>query len=108
LIEYLYWEGCPSHERAQPLLRALMQELAIPEEELVVLEMKTDADAQLHRFIGSPTIRVDGVDVQDPGETAYGLECRIYHHRDGRISPLPDREGLKEALTGYADQRERS
>jgi hypothetical protein len=42
------------------------------------------------RFVGSPTIRVDGVDVQPPVGEPFGLTCRVYHRRDGRVSPTPD------------------
>jgi hypothetical protein len=42
---------------------------------------------------------VDGRDIQPPeGGDAPGLCCRVYHLRDGRISPLPDPEDIKEAL----------
>lgn len=105
MIEYLFWEGCPSHERALPILKQQMAELSIPESELSVTEVLTDEDAVRHRFIGSPTIRVDGDDVADTGDARYGLDCRLYYHRDGRPSPLPDADDLKEALSAYADQR---
>ena len=55
-------------------------------------------------FVGSPTIRVDGRDVQPPGGEPAGLTCRVYRLRDGRISPLPDRadvaRGARSALEG--------
>ena len=55
------------------------------------------------QFVGSPTIRVNGVDVQPPvdGEPT-GLTCRVYRRRDGRISPLPDPEDVREALGAVA------
>jgi hypothetical protein len=46
----------------------------------------------------SPTIRIDGVDVQPPGEEPVGLTCRVYHRRDGRISPTPDPADVRDAL----------
>lgn len=95
MIEYLFWEGCPSHERALPLLRAELAELGIPETELSVIELQSDADAQRLQFIGSPTIRVDGADIADTGDASYGLDCRLYYHRDGRPSPLPDSDDLR-------------
>jgi hypothetical protein len=98
VIEFLFWEGCPSHERALGDLTALIDEFAIPRDQLSVTEVKTDADAQRERFIGSPTIRVDGKDIFDPGDTPYGLDCRVYFKRDGRASPLPDPDDLREAI----------
>jgi hypothetical protein len=42
---------------------------------------------------------VNGVDVQPPVEGEQtGLACRVYRRRDGRISPLPDPEDLREVL----------
>ena len=62
-------------------------------------EVTSQEDAELLGFPGSPTIRVDGHDV-DP-ESAGGrvmLACRIYRLPDGRISPIPARETLEAAL----------
>ena len=63
-------------------------------------EVRTDEEAQTLRFPGSPTIRVDGRDVDASGADGRpALTCRIYHLADGRASPIPSREQLEEALT---------
>jgi hypothetical protein len=102
-VELLFWEGCPSHPQALADLREAMAELGLHPERIEVREVDTDERAASEGFVGSPTIRVDGVDVQDPGEEPAGLTCRIYHRRDGRISALPDpadvRDALKNAMT---------
>jgi hypothetical protein len=67
-----------------------------------VREIETDADAERESFPGSPTIRIDGEDVQPPGDNPVGLSCRVYRTRDGRTSPLPDPEDLHEALAAAA------
>ena len=87
MIEFLFWEGCPSRSRSRTLLLGEMKAQGIPEDELREVEVFTHQDAEREHFIGSPTIRIDGVDISDPGQTMYGLECRIYYHRDGRPSP---------------------
>jgi hypothetical protein len=97
-VELLFWEGCPSHPRALADLRSAMSDLGLDPEEVVVREIHTEADAQRERFVGSPTIRIDGVDVQPPGEEPFGLTCRVYHRRDGRISPTPDPRDVRDAL----------
>ena len=61
-------------------------------------EIRDEADAERDAFVGSPTIRVDGRDVQEPGEEPVGLTCRVYRLRDGRVSALPDRADVKAAL----------
>jgi hypothetical protein len=70
------------------------------EAEVVEHEVTTDEEAQRLRFPGSPTIRVDGRDVDPAGAAARpALTCRIYYLRDGRVSPVPSREQLEEALS---------
>jgi hypothetical protein len=99
MVELLWWRECPSWERALAILRAEMEAAGIGEEELDIVEIRGEEDAQRHRFPGSPTIRVGGRDIQSPGpEEPIGLTCRLYRHRDGRPSPLPDRADIREAL----------
>lgn len=72
---------------------------------LEVREVRTDEEAGREGFVGSPTIRIDGRDLQDPGDEAAGLTCRVYRLSDGRISPLPDRSELHEALAAARAER---
>jgi hypothetical protein len=97
-VELLFWEGCPSHPQALAQLRETMAELGLDPEAVEVREVDTDERAEAEGFVGSPTILVDGVDVQDPGEQPAALTCRVYHRRDGRISPLPDPDDVRDAL----------
>ncbi|MGO9247288.1 MAG: thioredoxin family protein [Solirubrobacteraceae bacterium] len=101
-VELLFWEGCPSHPRALSELRAAMAEVGLDPSAILVREIQTQDEARLERFVGSPTIRIDSVDVQPPGEEPFGLTCRVYHRRDGRISPTPDPADVRDAL--YAAQ----
>jgi hypothetical protein len=98
-IELLFWEGCPSYPEAEALLAEVLDERGI-EVPIERREVVTQEDAEALRFPGSPTIRIDGRDV-DP-ESASGrpaLSCRIYRLADGRASPIPSRESLEAALT---------
>jgi len=97
-VELLFWDGCPSHPRALEELRAAMAEAGLDPGTVVVREVDADWKADRERFVGSPTIRVDGTDVQDPGEDPVGLTCRVYRRRDGRISPVPDPADVRDAL----------
>ena len=97
-VELLFWEGCPSHPKALAELRAAMTELRLDPGVIVVREVTTDAQAATEQFVGSPTIRIDGVDVQPPREEPVGLTCRVYRRRDGRISPTPDPADVRAAL----------
>jgi hypothetical protein len=101
-VELLFWEGCPSHPKALAELRAVMTEEGLDPDGVILREIRTQADAARERFVGSPTIRVDGVDVQPPGGEPLGLTCRVYHRRDGRISPTPDPADVLQALRDTA------
>lgn len=98
-VELLWWEGCPSHERALAQLREAMAAQGMDPGSVEVREVDTDRAAHDESFVGSPTIRIDGRDVQAPLEEArVALSCRVYRLRDGRFSPTPDPDDLRDAL----------
>lgn len=97
-VELFFWDGCPSHPRALADLRAAMAELGLDPGTIAVREIDTHEQATRERFAGSPTIRIDGVDIQPTGDEPYGLACRVYHRRDGRVSPTPDPADVRDAL----------
>ena len=97
-IELLYWDGCPSHPEALELLESVLAErgVATPVE---LREVHSQEEAEELSFPGSPTIRFDGRDVDPVGaEERPSLTCRIYYMPDGRVSPVPSRFQLEEAL----------
>jgi hypothetical protein len=97
-VELLWWQGCPSWERALAILREEMSAVGLDPASVEVREVRTDEDAGSEGFVGSPTIRISGRDVQPTDGEPIGLTCRVYRLRDGRISPLPDRADLRETL----------
>jgi hypothetical protein len=98
-IEFLYWEGCPSYPEARQLLDDVLSDRRI-DAEVKVREVESQAEAEALRFPGSPTIRVDGRDVDPDGaEARPALMCRIYRKPDGGVSPVPTREQLEAALS---------
>ena len=97
-VEVLWWSGCPSAEQAIELVREEVEACGLDAGSLEVREVATEAQAAEERFPGSPTVRVDGRDVQPPGEGPVGLTCRVYTRPDGRVSPLPDRGDIREAI----------
>jgi len=98
-VTFLYFEDCPSHEEALTRLRRVMQEEAVAAE-IEIVKVETEEQAQKFQFTGSPTVRINGEDiVAPPAETRYGLACRAYRLEDGRISPLPSLEMIRNAIT---------
>jgi hypothetical protein len=106
-VELLWWEGCPSTEGALTAVREALTDLGLDRVEVRMREVKDDADAAETRFVGSPTILIDGVDlVPAAADEPIGLSCRVYRRRDGRVSPIPDPDDLREALRGAAERAE--
>jgi hypothetical protein len=98
-FEILAWSGCPSYEEARDRLVALLRDLGRPEVEIATRWIETDAEAAEVGFIGSPTFHWQGTDLLPAGSSApVGLSCRVYRRRDGRISPLPDPDDLRDAV----------
>ena len=108
-MELLWWEGCPSTDRALTDLRAALAELGLADD-VEMREIRTDEEAEAARFTGSPTILIEGVELmaalgRGADDEPAGLNCRVYVRRDGRVSPTPDPDDLRDALRA-ADQRE--
>jgi hypothetical protein len=97
-IELLYFAGCPTYQVARRTVAEVLEATSIAAE---IREVNVDSEAKAHKlgFIGSPTIRIDGRDI-DPdavrGER-FGLKCRVYTV-DGRLLGHPSREMVLAAL----------
>ncbi|MBM3933186.1 MAG: hypothetical protein FJ319_02615 [SAR202 cluster bacterium] len=97
-IRFLYFEDCSSHEEGLARLKQAMSQESI-EARIAVVKVETDEQARQLGFTGSPTILIDGKDIDPPGPDSYpALTCRAYTMEDGRISPLPSMAMLKRAL----------
>jgi hypothetical protein len=103
-LELLWWEGCPSTDRARDELRAVADQLGLQDAEVKMVEIRTEEEAARAGFIGSPTILIDGRDPIAAAGEPTGLSCRVYRRRDGRISPTPDPDELRTALVAAAAQ----
>jgi hypothetical protein len=101
-IELLYFDGCPHYEAFLPHLQTLLQRAGVEDDvERVLVDSPEEAERQ--RFLGSPTLRIDGSDVE-PGaaeRTDFGLKCRLYRGAHGAVGVPPD-EWVLQALSGIA------
>lgn len=91
IVEMLHTEACPHATAYLPRLRQLVVDTGLTTS--VQTRLVADPEqAQRERFLGSPTIRVDGRDV-DPDANRrrdYGLSCRIYVSPAGVSGTPPD------------------
>ena len=65
---------------------------------LQLREITTEAEAEREGFVGSPTVRIDGTDIEPVAGEPVGLTCRLYRRADGRPSPVPDKQSVRDAL----------
>ena len=105
-VEVLYFDGCPNHDALLPHLRELLESAgASPDIELVPVEDEETAERE--RFLGSPTLRIDGEDVEPGAEhrTDSGLKCRLFATPDG-LRGMPADEWVLDALHRVRDTEE--
>jgi hypothetical protein len=97
-VEILYFAGCPNHAAAVDLVRAVLSEESAAAE-MVEVEIKDSCMAQNVGFLGSPSIRIDGQDVERSARSAgsFGLTCRTYV-AEGRRAAAPPREWIRDAV----------
>ena len=93
-IQILYFDGCPHLEPTVELVRRALSDAGV-DADIELLHIDSPELAESSRFLGSPTIRVDGVDI-DPGARKrddFGLTCRRYGD-----SGVPPREMIVRAV----------
>ena len=97
-VEILYFEGCPNHEPARALVERLARQLHI-EPEIELVEGADPEAAVAPRFLGSPTVRVNGHDVEPGAEERreFVLSCRVYRAESG-FSGQPEQRWIRDAL----------
>ena len=98
-IEILYFDDCPNYRAAIELVHLLVGEGRF-DADVRAIRVEDAEQASELRFLGSPTVRVTGRDVE-PGadeRSEYVLACRVYqteHGHDGRARPAVDRLGTR-------------
>lgn len=105
-VEVLYFDGCPSHEALLPRLRELMAQAGV-DVPVQLTHIESVAAAERERFLGSPTLRIDGEDVDPTANerTDFGLKCRLYPSAEGLRGRIPD-ELVLAALTRARESRD--
>lgn len=97
-VELLWFADCTNHAMARRMLEEVIAEL-VPGTPIRDLDASDPLTAERARFPGSPTIRVDGRDVDpsyvDPGD--YTPRCRLYRTESG-LRGLPERRWIEDAL----------
>ena len=105
-LELLYLAGCPHHDEAVDLVKSVLEAEGIPAEVRQIL-VRDREDADAHSFPGSPTVRVNGQDVEriSANRPGIGFACRTYVV-DGKMHGVPPRSWLEEAVRVAAKQED--
>jgi hypothetical protein len=97
-VELLYFEGCPNYGPA----RASVERIALEEDVMIdlrLVEVTSPEVAEATRFLGSPSVRVDGRDVEPgaDGRQSFVLACRVYRTEEG-VAGQPSDAWIRAAL----------
>jgi hypothetical protein len=105
VIEVLYFAGCPNWQDAVEIVQRVANETGL-DVEIRLVRVESAEEAERQRFLGSPTIRIDGGDVEDGADmrTDYALGCRVYSI-DGKLAGLPPISWITRALSSSSSRR---
>ena len=99
-IEVLYVPGCPNYQPTFERIQAVLVSEAV-KAGIHGIAVTTEVEAKALSFPGSPTVRVNGEDVEPQQTGVPSLACRLYENRSG----IPSEELLRAAISG-AKRRE--
>jgi len=93
-VEVLFIPGCPNYAPAVARVKKILasESLTREVEEIPIYSLE---EAKAWTFPGSPTIRINGDDVEPIETSTPGLACRLYANRTG----VPSEEVLRFAVT---------
>lgn len=124
-IQLLYILDCPWCLKTKELIRESLKELKVKAytEEILI---DSDKKAREYNFVGSPTIKINGKDIQEKvskgrclpceelvkytkGATKFVMQecscgCRVYFY-EGERYPYPPKEMIKEAINKATKQQ---
>jgi hypothetical protein len=107
-FEVFYFDGCVNHRLAVEQVQEVLREEGL-EAEVVEIKASDRAAAQAFGFLGSPTVRVDGLDVEALARSsqAFGMTCRTYLDGSQRRA-VPPRSLIREAVREAISKRDRN
>ena len=96
-VTLLYFDGCPNWRTADHSLRAALGEAGLTRAKVDYRCVETVEEAEALRFVGSPTLLLDGIDPFNDPEASIGLSCRLYRTPSG-LAGVPTIEQIRMAL----------
>lgn len=103
-IALRYFDGCPNWRSTYERLATVLEELGLADVDIALERVESPEDADRVRFVGSPTILINGRDAFPSQERPFGLTCRIYETPDG-LAGSPTADQLRLALRSAASSK---
>lgn len=92
-----YFDGCPNWKITADHLSHLEDQGL--DATIVYQQIDSHEDAIAHRFRGSPTVLINGVDPFADEDAPFGLACRVYRTKNGQTG-TPSLRQLRDAIEG--------
>jgi hypothetical protein len=104
-IELLAFDGCPNVRETIDVLQQALRLEGI-DAPIQLVDVDSSEAAQHLRFLGSPSVRIDGEDVEPMAteRTTYGMMCRTYNSGTGNAG-VPPIDILRAAVRAAIPQR---
>jgi glutaredoxin len=97
VIRVMTFEGCPNCQAATNLVEEVVRELHLPAD-IEVIQVNSEDEARRTGFLGSPTIQVNGRDIEVSRRGDEGtLACRVYGKSNG-ITGVPPKNLVVDAI----------
>jgi len=97
-VELFFFKGCPTYRETARNLTDALKELHL-QENIDMVEVLHPEDAVTKKFMGSPTIKINGTDLENKDEN-YLFGCRIYTI-DGKITGTPTKNYISKKLRSF-------
>jgi hypothetical protein len=98
-VEILHIDDCPSwQDGLRNMKEALLGEKLPGNINLVLVEDNQKAESL--KFLGSPSFRINGMDLWPEERQQYALGCRVYGTSDG-LKGVPTVEMLREKIRAH-------
>jgi hypothetical protein len=98
-VEILYFDGCPSWQEGLANVEAALLKEKLPGKVDLVL-VKDNQQAETLRFLGSPSFRINGIDLWPEERSQYALSCRVYPTSE-ELKGMPTVEMIREKIRAH-------
>jgi hypothetical protein len=97
-VELLYFDGCPAWQEALKNLQTALQEERL-QSDIQLVKINDNQEAAAFKFLGSPSFRVNGIELWPETLQRYNMNCRVYPTPNG-LAGAPTVVMFREKLRG--------